>query len=344
MEISEPRPAVALAGALALAVWSLAAPASGAAATPVPHADKGHHRGQARPASTPAAPATAAPTKATRATTTRATAPRTTRRSAGSAASHVRADRAAPRAGTGGAAAGHKDGVGNNGTVKIDRLGVIDRIPNNVPHPGCTFRVAWFGFDGGSEVGSTVTFSMQAPTRDVALGVAGPAVVPVGGDPASGAGTASGPDAVQTYTLDFAGPAHPRQGYHVRLTVATPRSLGNDTKTKMFWVRPCTSARASFAAAPALPGRPAGSTAPAQTTTTVSLGIQRPPTGLTETSASRPPASTETSTDVPFLVEAGSAARSALNHVAEAPCASGLGVLGVLMVGAGVALRLRRRA
>ncbi|MGZ4498017.1 MAG: hypothetical protein ACXVWZ_11100, partial [Nocardioides sp.] len=30
-----------------------------------------------------------------------------------------------------------------------------------------------------------------------------------------------------------------QQGYHVKLTVATPRSKGNDTKTKVFWVAPC---------------------------------------------------------------------------------------------------------
>jgi hypothetical protein len=145
----------------------------------------------------------------------------------------------APQAG--GHAGGSGDPAGNNGTVKIAELGELDGIPNNTPHPGCTFQVEWYGFDQGPDVVSTVTFAMQAPTRDVALGVAGRTSVPVGGDAASGAGTSTGLDATEAYTLSFDGEPHPKQGYHVRLTVATPRSLGNDTKTKVFWVEPCAS-------------------------------------------------------------------------------------------------------
>jgi hypothetical protein len=117
----------------------------------------------------------------------------------------------------------------------------MDSIPNNTPHPGCSFQVEWYGFDEGADVVSTVTFAMQAPTSDVDLAVAGPQSVFVGGDPASGAGTDSGLDGRETYTLSFTGEPHPQQGYHVRLTVATPRSQGNDTKTKVFWVEPCAT-------------------------------------------------------------------------------------------------------
>ncbi len=44
---------------------------------------------------------------------------------------------------------------------------------------------------------------------------------------------------MQSYTLSFDGAPQPQQGYHVKLTVHTPRSKGNDTKTKVFWVAPC---------------------------------------------------------------------------------------------------------
>ena len=132
-----------------------------------------------------------------------------------------------------------QDPAGNNGTVKIAPYGEIDRIPNNTPHPGCTFQVEWYGFDEGDDVVSQVSFAMQAPTSDVALSVDGPTEVFVGGDSATGAGTETGLDGRETYTLSFDGDPHPKQGYHVKLTVATPRSQGNDTKTKVFWVEDC---------------------------------------------------------------------------------------------------------
>ena len=138
-----------------------------------------------------------------------------------------------------GAGKAKQDPAGNNGTVKIAPYGEIDRIPNNTPHPGCTFQVEWYGFDEGDDVVSQVSFAMQAPTADVALSVDGPTEVFVGGDSATGAGTETGLDGRETYTLSFDGEPHPKQGYHVKLTVATPRSQGNDTKTKVFWVEDC---------------------------------------------------------------------------------------------------------
>jgi hypothetical protein len=141
--------------------------------------------------------------------------------------------------GNGGKGGDNGDPAGNNGTVKIAELGEMDGIPNNSPHPGCTFQVEWYGFDEGEDIVSTVTFAAQAPTSDVVIGGTEPSQVPVGGDAASGAGTETGLDAVQAYTLTFDGEPHPKQGYHVKLTVATPGSIGNDTKTKVFWVAPC---------------------------------------------------------------------------------------------------------
>lgn len=131
------------------------------------------------------------------------------------------------------------DPGGNNGTVKIVEDGDFDSIPNNDPHVGCTFTVEWYGFDKGDHIISTVTFKMQAPTQDVGLTVDGPSTVFVGGDSASGAGTPSGLDGRQRYTLSFDGPPHPIQGYHLKLTISTPGSQGNDKKYKVFWVEGC---------------------------------------------------------------------------------------------------------
>ena len=139
----------------------------------------------------------------------------------------------------GGGTTGQGDPAGNNGTVKIASLGELDGIPDNTPHPGCTFQVEWYGFDEGADVVSTVSFTEQAPTTGVGMTVDGPTEVFVGGDPATGAGTGTGLDGTQPYTLSFTGAPHPQQGYHVRLTVSTPRSIGNDTKTKVFWVEGC---------------------------------------------------------------------------------------------------------
>jgi hypothetical protein len=140
----------------------------------------------------------------------------------------------------GGANAGGKDRVkGNNGTIKITPLGETDGTPNNHPHVGCGFQVEWYGFDKGDDIVSQVGFAMHAPTGGVGLSVAGLSSVFVGGDAASGAGTATGLDGRETYTLSFDGPGHPKQGYHVKVTVHTPYSQGNDTKTKVFWVKGC---------------------------------------------------------------------------------------------------------
>lgn len=136
-------------------------------------------------------------------------------------------------------AGGAGDPAGNNGTVKITPHLEEDGIPQNTPHVSCIFDIEWYGFDKGDDIVSTVEFAMQAPTTDVALSGTDPSQVFVGGDPASGAGTDTGFDGEETYTLAFDGEPHPQQGYHVKLTVHTPGSQGADTKHKVFWVQPC---------------------------------------------------------------------------------------------------------
>lgn len=193
--------------------------------------------------------------------------------------------------GTGGGPGSDGSPPGNNGNVKIAGLGNLDGIPNNKPHPGCTFQVEWYGFDEGADVISTVTFESQAPTKDVTVAVDGPTSVFVGKDPARGGQDLDG---VQTYTLSFTGDPHPKQGFHVRLTVHTPHSHGNDSKTKVFWVEPCT--------ATSTPAPPTVNNAPPVAADT-DHGVEaqsKPPL-----SVAKPPAATSAAPGVPTAVDAG---------------------------------------
>lgn len=131
--------------------------------------------------------------------------------------------------------------AGNNGTVKIDGVD-FDSHPNNEPHVGCVFQVDFYGFDEG--VGNaTVAFADHSPTSDggltVTSGQGNPSSVFIGEDDASGGGSEAGLDASETYTLAFIGTPHPKQGYHVKLTVNAPGSQGADIKHKVFWVKGC---------------------------------------------------------------------------------------------------------
>jgi hypothetical protein len=172
------------------------------------------------------------------------------------------------------------DPSGNNGTVKIAPYGEMDGIPQNTPHVGCTFQVEWYGFDEGDDIVSTVSFASQAPTADVQIGGTSPSTVDVGEDPASGAGTDSGLDGVQAYTLSFTGEPHPKQGYHVKLTVHTPRSRGNDTKTKVFWVEGCKTEVPTTPEQPEVPEQPE-TVVPTETVVPETV-VPETPTGVAE--------------------------------------------------------------
>jgi hypothetical protein len=127
---------------------------------------------------------------------------------------------------------------GNNGTVFIHDV-AGDDSPHNVPHVSCTFYVDFFGFDAGQTV--TVSFAGQAPTgMGTALGGTWTGVV--SDDDASGAGNDF--DKELAFTADQLGvsslgtPA--KQGYHVKMTVATNEPGGK--KSKVFWIEPCAPA------------------------------------------------------------------------------------------------------
>lgn len=247
----------------------------------------------------------------------------------------------------GGSGAAGDDPLGNNGTVKIAELGELDGIPNNTAHPGCTFQVEWYGFDGGPDVVSTVTFAMQAPTSDATVTVDGPTQVPVGEDAATGAGTDTGLDAVQAYILSFDGAPHPKQGYHVRLTVATPRSQGNDTKSKLFWVAPCATATSGSVAGGSAglggraPGVASGTAANGGRGVGAGQGVLGETYAADSTAGSVAAAAAADETAVPTAVEAGE--DSLLPTWAQSPLPLTLVSLVLVLAGAGIVLRNRSR-
>jgi hypothetical protein len=125
---------------------------------------------------------------------------------------------------------------GNNGTIKIDNV-TFDSHPDNEPHVGCEFQVDFYGYDEG-DLFADVTFESHPPT--------GPAIelltdtVFIGEDDNSGGGSEDGLDASEAYILDFTGiEPHPKQGFHVKLTINADGSQGADVKHKVFWVQPC---------------------------------------------------------------------------------------------------------
>jgi hypothetical protein len=128
--------------------------------------------------------------------------------------------------------------AGNNGTIKVDRL-PFDTSPNNEPHVGCRFQVDWYGYDKGA-LNSKVTFTVHPPSgRDVDILTD---TVFMGEDDNSGGGSERGLDAQRTYNLQgllSAFKEHPKQGYHVKLTINADGSQGADTKHKVFWVKGC---------------------------------------------------------------------------------------------------------
>jgi hypothetical protein len=115
---------------------------------------------------------------------------------------------------------------GNSGVVKLDGT-PFDDHPDNQPHVGCIFQVDLTGFPAGHGP-VTVTFTAQHPTGDGQQLESGVMALAQG---------AHGLGASRTFTLDFDGISpHPKQGFHVKVTVDTGRGAG---KHKVFWVRGC---------------------------------------------------------------------------------------------------------
>jgi hypothetical protein len=128
-----------------------------------------------------------------------------------------------------------EDPPGNNGTIKLDDI-PFDDHPNNEPHVGCVFELDFYGYDEGDYTART-RFVVIPPTGDNIVIRRGRTFI--GGDPAGG-GTDL--DGSATYNLSNALQsfmAHPEQGYHIKVIVNAPGSIGDDRKMKVFWVEEC---------------------------------------------------------------------------------------------------------
>jgi hypothetical protein len=234
--------------------------------------------------------------------------------------------------------------------VKISHVGDKD-TPDNNPHPGCSFLVEWYGF--GPDATSDVTFAMQAPTSDATYTVVEGQLtdVQLDGDDASGAGTDTGLDHTEAYTLAFDGEPHPKQGYHVKLSVATEWSQGNDTKSKVFWVAPCeadrsgsedgeTSADGDSSASTGGSGSDKGSgVLGTQASSSTGSSDSGSTDGTGDAAATSGGSGEETSGDVPSAVDAGAAGRSVTDWVRSPLPLLLLGLGALVAVGAVLARR-----
>jgi hypothetical protein len=131
--------------------------------------------------------------------------------------------------------AGAADPPGNNGTIKVDDV-PFDTAPDNEPHVGCVFQLDFYGYDEGA-YNADVTFSVQPPTGKPVVLLTDSVFI---GEDAAGGGTDL--DAEQVYDLQGALASydpHPKQGYHVKVEVNAPGSIGADNKYKVFWVQAC---------------------------------------------------------------------------------------------------------
>ncbi|MEV4261248.1 hypothetical protein [Kribbella sp. NPDC049584] len=191
------------------------------------------------------------------------------------------------------AVAGSHNPPGNNGTVKIEGADIQSGPPDNNPHQGCTFSVEFYNYDKG-DYNATVTFEDQAPTKDGGLQVVSGNLHPFIGEDAAGGGTDL--DAREVYTLKFTGQPQPQQGYHVKLTVNAPGSIGNDVKHKVFWVQGCDAPPTTPPTSP-----PTTTDTPPTTTDTPPTTTDTPPTttDTPPTTTDTPPTTPPTTTDTP---------------------------------------------
>jgi hypothetical protein len=128
-----------------------------------------------------------------------------------------------------------EDPPGNNGTIKLDDI-PFDDHPNNEPHVGCVFELDFYGYDEG-DLTAKIRFVVIPPTGDNVVIRRGREFI--GEDPAGG-----GTDLDGSATFNLANALesfmyHPEQGYHIKVVVNAPGSIGDDRKIKVFWVEGC---------------------------------------------------------------------------------------------------------
>ena len=129
----------------------------------------------------------------------------------------------------------------------------------------------------------------------------------------------------------------------MKVTVATPYSLGNDTKTKVFWVEPCTTT--PTVKSPDSPDTPPTTTSHAAPPPSTSLST--PPGASSHSIAVQGSTTTternDSDTPVPTAVDAGEDA-SALPEWARSPLPLTAVAGGLVLVAAGLARRARNGA
>ncbi|SCG34634.1 hypothetical protein [Micromonospora inositola] len=146
------------------------------------------------------------------------------------------------------------DPGGANGTVKID--GPAYQLDNrNEPHVTCEFQVEFFNFDKDER--ASLIFEAWPPSAPDFHEVKRVENVLVSNDPATGGSYKRDPDEVFRFSaadLNLTeAMAHPKQGYHIKLTVDRQNHPQWTEKHKVFWLQPCKSG-GSPSPTPSTPG------------------------------------------------------------------------------------------
>jgi hypothetical protein len=182
----------------------------------------------------------------------------------------------------GGSAQDGHNPPGNNGTVKIHQA-ARDSSPHNQPHVSCTFYVSFFGFDRTQPL--TISFAGQAPTgKGTPITITDPTKRSLTSmTDAGGAGNDYDGDqgAYDATNLDLSALGAPaKQGYHIKLDVATGERGGH--KYKVFWFTPCTGGTAPGGGTTESGGTtPTTPTTPTVSGTSAEAGATAPKTGST---------------------------------------------------------------
>jgi hypothetical protein len=192
---------------------------------------------------------------------------------------------------------------GNNGTFKIDGVPYDDGIDNE-PHVTCEFRLVFFGFDKDQR--GTIEFRGQAPSGSGRVG--GLTNVLLSDDDAGGG--LNDRDEIYNFgqdDLDLSRlTAHPKQGYHLKVTVLTGEPGGK--KHKVFWLRPC-----------------AVTPSPSPTVSPTETGTPSPTVSPTETGTPSPTVSpTETGTPSPTVSPTGTETPSPTGTATPTPTVGGV--------------------
>jgi hypothetical protein len=128
-----------------------------------------------------------------------------------------------------------EDPPGNNGVIKLDDRPFDDHV-NNEPHVGCIFQLDFYNYDMG-DFYAAIKFVVIPPTGDNVTIRRSRVFI---GEDAAGGGTDL--DAAKTFNLSSSLQQfmeHPQQGYHIKVIVNAPGSIGDDRKHKVFWVEAC---------------------------------------------------------------------------------------------------------